>query len=368
VKNTLGMFDLLKGLVMLVMIVGHTKGYFDNIDFLPKYIWAAILGLFGDTAMPMLMVIGGYSFRKTTLKKCVIKQYDTLIKPCFIVALITTPLHFIAYYLLNDFMARAAAKESIRVTIGLLFGAGKAIQFNNYTIPESGPIWFLFAMAVGMIIFNQLTNWFEGEKLVVASVITAIVGWILGLAYSWPWSISQGMVSVLYISMGYFAKKKKLFTSGEHITGIAIISVLLVISFFILKLCGNGCNLAYSIFSFGPFTMIQIGIVSCMIIFWFMRLNKSTNNKFFNSIRYLGRNSLYVLCIHAIEIVAVGRYLQDIAVEQWTGPIWIRNFIVLGSRMLVDLGITYIFVTLKSNGIGKLFGNRKRYIGGIEVE
>ena len=78
VKNTLGMFDLLKGFIMIIMIIGHTEGYFDNIDFLPKYIFGAILGIFGEAAMPMLMVVVGYSFRKTTFKKCLLKQYKTL--------------------------------------------------------------------------------------------------------------------------------------------------------------------------------------------------------------------------------------------------------------------------------------------------
>lgn len=351
VKNTLGMFDLLKGFFMILMIVAHTPGYFDNIDFIPKYIFGAILGLFGEAAMPGLMVIVGYSFRKTTFKKCVVKQYRTLIIPYIITSAITIILSFVFWYLASGFQFMATAEQTKKVVEALVFGAGKGFNIGRHMIPPCGPCWFLLALVIGSIIFNTLLNYFKDRKLFIAALIVSIVGWIMGLFLTWPWSISQGFITVIYIALGYFAKKKKLFTSGENINKKKIITIVSVFIFFVGKSLGGEYNMAYGTYTFGPIAIWYVGFISCLVIFWFLRLNNRKNSKFLNSIRFLGRNSLYVLCIHSIEIVAVGNKVQEAFLASWTRPVWMRNCIIISVRMLIDLGITYIFVKIKNRNI-----------------
>lgn len=349
VKNTLGMFDFLKGFIMIVMLIGHTPGFFDNIDFLPKYVFGAILGLLGEAAMPALMIIGGYGFRKTTLKKCLNKQYNTLIIPYIVTSLITVILHFVCYYFMNAFRFRDSVKATLNVVAGLFFGAGSSFQIAGHIIPNCGPGWFLFAMAVGSIIFNILLTHFKGRKLFISSIIVAILGWGLSfLVGSMPWCISQGMISAFFMSLGYFAKKKKLFTSGENIKRTIALSIALVVVFYGLRLVGNGFNMAYSTYSFGIFTIIEVAIVSCFVVFWFLRFNNCKSNVVINTIRNIGRNSLYVFCIHTLEIVSVGRYLQDAYIASWQGPIWMRNFTIIGVRMIVVFGLTSCYVRIKN--------------------
>lgn len=354
VKNTLGMFDLLKGFFMILMIVAHTPGYFDNIDFIPKYIFGAILGLFGEAAMPGLMVLVGYSFRKSTFKKCLVKQYRTLIIPYIVVTAVSVVVHFVIYYLSRGFEFVTSVKKTLRILAALIMGAGKSINILGHNIPTCGPVWFLLALAIGSIIFNLLLNHFKDTKLLIAALLVSVLGWIMGIKITWPWCISQGLVSVIFIELGYYAKKKKLFTSGEDIKKKVIITIVSVFIFFVIKAIGGEFNMAYSTFTFGPISIWGVGFISCVVIYWFLRLNNRPNNKFTNAIRFLGRNSLYVLCIHAIEIISVGSYVQDAFLASWTGPIWMRNCIIISVRMIVDLSITYIFVRIKSNHSKKL--------------
>ncbi len=354
VKNTLGMFDFLKGFIMIIMLIAHTPGYFDNINFLPKYVLGAILGLFGEAAMPALMIIGGYGFRKTTLKKCLNKQYDTLIIPYIVTSLITVIVHFVCYYFMNEFRFRDTVKATLHVVVGLFFGAGKAFQIAGHVIPNCGPGWFLFAMAVGSIVFNILLNHFQGKKLFIASVIVAILGWGLSLMGGTPWCISQGLISAFFMSLGYFAKKKKLFTSGEKIKRTIIFSVALVVVFYGLRLVGNEFNMAYSTYTLGIITIFEVAIVSCFVVFWFLRINNCSSNFFINTIRNIGRNSLYVFCIHTLEIISVGRYLQDAYIASWQGPIWMRNLTIIGVRMIVVFGLTSCLVRIKNFSSQKL--------------
>ena len=69
VKNTLGMFDAYKGLAMFAVMLSHTYGFVDSL--VPTNLGKAFvvfMSFLTESAMPALLIISGYSFRKTLSK------------------------------------------------------------------------------------------------------------------------------------------------------------------------------------------------------------------------------------------------------------------------------------------------------------
>ena len=110
IKNTLGMFDLIKGVIMIMVMLGHTYGLFDELNKydsinaqigalgIHRIIFALLVTIMLKLSMPVLFIISGYGFRKTPFKKCVKNQFDRLMKPYIITALISVVLYFFVQY------------------------------------------------------------------------------------------------------------------------------------------------------------------------------------------------------------------------------------------------------------------------------
>ncbi|SDI04290.1 Fucose 4-O-acetylase [Pseudobutyrivibrio sp. 49] len=348
VKNTLGMFDLLKGLLMVSMIIGHTHGYFENINFIPKYIFITILGIAGEPAMPILLIIGGYGFRKTALIKSIKQQHKRLLVPFAITVLITVVANWVLYPLVFGCGMASGTKQAAKIFIASAMGYAQETTFFGIVLESCGPVWFFLAMAIGMVIFNLLANYLEGEKLLLATGLLAILGWLSSINICLPWTISQALVSTFYIGHGHYAKKKKMFTSGEHIKGITIGSILIIAVVLLLKLVNVKVDMANNIYALGPVSIILTGLNGYIVIYWFLRLNRF-EGKILNGLRSVGRNSLYVLCVHAIEITAIGRYIQMHLVDTWQGPVWVRNLIIVSANAVALFAGTYGFLWVKNN-------------------
>ncbi|SEL73838.1 Fucose 4-O-acetylase [Butyrivibrio sp. ob235] len=358
-KNTLGMFDLLKGIIMIIVMVGHTYGLLEisgentfseellqQVNIFVLFL-LLILKIFAETAMPAFFILSGYGFRKAPFIKSIRKQFHTLLIPYFISMFLATVIHFFSYLFLYSGI-KASLKQTIMVFLGGLFGFPKDVYINDFRFICCGPLWFLLALAIAIIVFNLLANYFEDNRLLLVSFLVAFIGWLLSLAGTMPWSLSQGLISVFFLGIGYYAKKRKLFISSISknyytvLVGIAIVLYVMIIgtsSFF---------DMANDKYPLGPVSIIVYGILGIIVIKIFLQLNRFEG--FLSSfIRKIGRLSLYILCIHSIEMVAIGGYLQYMFVNDWwKGSLALRNTIIIGIRIPFVLTVTFLFIYIKN--------------------
>ncbi len=369
IKNTLGMFDLLKGLVMITVIMAHTYGFFDFLHPYATYraflqdkgVVALVLmmafELFGDVAMPLLFIVSGYGMRKTKFKKCVKKQYDTLIVPYLITMAVTMVLYLLAYFVLYGGV-RKSIKETIKLGIGFLFGMTQEATYFGHTIGICGPVWFMIALFIGIVVFNTLLNYFDGIKLILVSMAVAVVGWVLSLGITIPWAISQGLIAVWFLCCGYYVKKKKILTSPIDLKTKLIMICCVVVPVIIAKFFDDQFNMALNSYSYGPVLIFVYGIFGLFVIYLFLHLNRF-NGKITGFLRSIGRYSLYLICIHTIELMSGGGIIAYNFVTNWQGSMALRNLIVFGVRLVIDIAATFAFVWIKDAVTKKLSENKK---------
>lgn len=346
IKNTLGMFDMIKGVMMILVLLYHTYGIFDWVDSnSPFMIIVLLLYILGGAAMPTLFVVSGYGFRKMKFKKCLKKQLDILVVPYIITAFITCLVHCISYYVLYG-GKRVAVKETLKVLFAYSIGLSKDAGWGSLKNVSCGPIWFLLALAISNIIVNQLLQRFEGKKLLVVAAMVSCIGWLLGYIIALPWSFNQGLVATFYVALGYYAKKTRLFTSEiskkkKLVALSAFVCDIFLIIFF------NGFDMASNRYGAGFLTILVEGILSIVLIYAFLIMN-NVRGKISNLLRAVGRVSMYVLAIHNIEMMGAGKYIQYDFANNWHGSLLLRSLIIFGVRFVVVMVATYLFVWVKT--------------------
>ncbi|SCZ80144.1 acyltransferase family protein [Pseudobutyrivibrio xylanivorans] len=349
IKNTLGMFDLIKGVMLLMMLLGHStvfNGMYSNLNVV-TYLIIGIITVLGEAAMPALFVISGYGLRKTTFTKCVKKQFKILIVPYLITVVVTSIVAFVSMAIEYGDIIRVV-KETASLFLGSLFGITPGTGYLGFYFTACGPVWFLVALFFGNIISNQLLRYFEGQKLLVAAFVVSLVGWGLTFVRPLPGALSQSFIAPLYICFGYYAKKHKLFVSQDNVAKRNISIVLVIAVILAHKAMAGEFYMAHNVYTYGPFSIVVNGLAALLFIYWFLHLN-TLNGVISSNIRKIGRYSLYLLCIHSILYMAIGTRIQQVFASSWQGSLWLGFAIVLTTRLVVDLFITFIFVRIKNS-------------------
>lgn len=370
VKNTAGMFNLLKGIAMLIVIFGHTYTLFP--DFLLNHAIgdsgrtlftsysigeaSALLlySIFYVILMPSLFVISGYGSRKTTFKKNLSKQFKSIMVPYIITMLLTSALHLCTHFCLYRYFP-GSVKETLKVLAGSLLGLSKTTYIGDVEIFSNGPNWFLMALFVSMIVFNSLVSYFDKTKLLIAVLLTSTAGWLLSLVYIVPWCLSQGLISVAYIYMGYYAKKNKLFTEGINTVKKSVCVILIVVSFLTIRLLGYVDMMASSVYPLSMLSILLDGLFGVCFIYLFLLLNRF-NGIITSFIRNVGQYSIYILCIHTIEMMGFPLYHFT---ENWKGGPFSGTILFFLIRSTVVISTCFLFVKLKDLVLVKVSKNRE---------
>ncbi len=305
--NSLGMFDLFKGIGMLVVVLVHTAelyqidaGGLSYTTFLPF--------IYREAMMSAFYIASGYGFRKRSFGKCVKQQLKGILPPFLYTAAATSLLHlFLHRYFFGSW--QAAAVETGRVLFGFLFGLPHTATYFGISLFSCGPMWYLLAMAVGWIILDLIMNAFSEQYVPWAVVATATLGWATCLVWELPFCLSQGMTVVPYLYIGHIAKKKRWFEKPLSGRFHVLLIACLVISAIAAVVTGATDNMSMGYWNLGPFGIIINGVLGLWITSFFLGLSRRWDNRLTRALQGIGRRSLYIFCVHTVELIAVPWYL-----------------------------------------------------------
>ena len=359
IKNTAGMFDLIKGITMLMVIYVHTYALFPNsfifkntyqadldaminMHLLP-HIALTVYSIFAHSLMPAFFIVSGYGMRKMGIGKSFKKQANTLLIPYLITAALTVVLHLCTHYTLYRYLP-GSIKETCRIAGGFLLGLSKTSYYFDVKIFSCGPIWFVLALFWGLIFFNILLTYVSDKYMWFAALGVAFAGWLLSLGNTVPWCVSQGAVCAFYICLGYHAKKKKWFTEGVSVKAKAILTLIIFLPNAFMRYIGYMDGMADNVYPFGIITIILNGYMGLILIYGFLFLNRFSG-VITSFLRKIGRLSIYVLCVHTIEMMGFPYYYFA---DKWTGNVTVGCLLLYCVRAAIDIVICFVYVAIKN--------------------
>ncbi len=304
IKITFASFNLIKGIMILMVVMTHV---FEQIDFKANPIWyLSLKSLYrvGYSIMPAFWIISGYSFKEKDPKKLLPAAFSTLCKPAIYVTLISILLAPAVYFVLPY----RDLKETVvdRLVAGLLglAGPGKFVPALGQIVDTCGPLWFFWASFVAQNVLNLILRTTKNLWMQVAAVLLC-----LAAAYGLMevdfrlFSIPQGLVAVLFVYTGYLLKKYKFFQRYLYNIWVYLLLIpisLLEIHFGLLSMVlGAFNNIVLDCIGSGAFAVLMLmaglllGEIEC---------------KFTDILKEVGVYSFWVLLIHYIEYSAIPWY------------------------------------------------------------
>ena len=333
--SSLGMFDLLKGVGMLLIVFAHTSELYPVGDISTITPVTFFLFAYRESLMAAFYIASGYGFRKRSIGKCISQQFKTLFKPYAYTGLATTIAHFVIHYKTFGNWNNAVY-ETYKVLGGFVLGLPHTATYFGQEFFSCGPMWYLLALMIGWILLDIILNIFPESYIKWAVLGTMLLGWGISLVWEAPFCIAQGMVTVPYLYIGFQAKKKRLFEKKfRPLAILGLLAAALGVALGVL-LTGKTDCVSLGEWTMGPVSILLDGIVGLGFIVLFMKVQRLLDLSVIILIEAVGRRSLYIFCIHTVELTAVPWYLmvQKYAAAPTKG-LWRQYAVSLGSIFLL---------------------------------
>ena len=325
--SSIGMFDMLKGAGMLAIVLGHTAELYPLQLSNGLSLTAFLVFVYRETLMAAFFIASGYGFRKRSIGKCIHQQLKSLLKPFCYTAVFTTMLHFIIHYKTFHYLP-GSLSESIKVAGGFLLGLPHTATYFGQEFFSCGPMWYLLALLMGWIALDVILNifperyipWAVGgcAMLLVTAVVALLTAltWLL-LSRSFLRLATSGgstgkaryrekKARVCSLPTALLGKECRRFVSSPNYMLNCGLGVLLIPAAAFATGITDCVSMAE--WTLGPISILLDGLAGLLFVRLFLRLNRHRNAlvSFFEAI---GRRSLYIFCIHTVELTAIPWYL-----------------------------------------------------------
>ena len=333
--NSIGMFDMLKGVGMITIVLAHTAELYPMQISGGLSLTAFFPFIYREALMAAFFIASGYGFRKRSIGKCIQQQLRALLKPYCITAACTSLLHLLCHYMAFHYFP-SSVTETLKVAGGFLLGLPHTTTYAGQQFFSTGPMWYLLSLLIGWVLLDAILNIFPEQYINWAVLGTMLLGWGICITWEAPFCIGQGMVTVPALYVGYLAKKYKIFEQplSPRLRGGMIAAALAVAALVLLTKSTDCVSMAE--WTLGPVSILLdavtgLGILS--IVIWFQR---RVENVVTHAIQAIGRRSLFIFCVHTVELTAIPWYLmpQKFAAHPVLGMV-LQFTLSLGSTLLI---------------------------------
>lgn len=307
--SSIGMFDMLKGAGMLTIVFAHTAELYPMQAVSGLSLTAFFPFIYREALMSAFFIASGYGFRKRSIHKCIHQQLKSLLKPYAYTALFTCVLHFLIHYKTFQYLPGTIG-ESIKVTGGFLLGLPHTAEYFGQEFFSCGPMWYLLSLMIAWILLDVILNIFPEPYIPWAVLGTMLLGWGICITWEVPFCIGQGMVTVPALYVGYLAKQHKIFDRPlSWKLKLGMIASALAVAGLVLATQSTDC-VSMAEWTFGPVSilldaMTGLGMLSLLLFF-----QRHVDNFITHGVQAIGQRSLYIFCIHTVELTAIPWYLM----------------------------------------------------------
>lgn len=302
-KLTIGSFDLLKGIAIILMILSHTIGRYN----FQQYPWlGAFFELFayiGPVSIPAFFVISGIGFREKSPSAMLKKTFSDTMIPYLLVT-----VSYALFFPLVRYPFTGSWSEvytyTVRYVAAFLLGNIRygRIVF-GHEIYWCTSMWFFLAFFIALNILNSIVKIKRVSVQVVCVLLLTLIGnYMYANDYS-LFCIDRGLRSVGFCYIGYIVKKHNLYNRLQS----NIWTYILTIPVFLLQ--PRLEQLDQTVFLNVVLTYFGECICTLPLIFAGVYLGKfdwvGTS-----WLKKIGVHSYWIVCIHGFETEAFPWYIM----------------------------------------------------------
>ena len=280
-------FDLLKGLGIILMIWVHCR-----TDAISHFAYTF--------HMPLFLFVSGYFFKSRDFKHEVSLDFQRIVVPYVFTCLVMLILSF------TIFDRFAFGPLSRMAFLSSLWGG--AVRGHLFSMPENlfvGPLWFLLGLLwvrlIACVLFRFIkSDIVRGVTIFILALIAKCTFEVFGHV---PLSLLQAFGCLGFFYMGYLAKKYDLlnYANMKKILPVCLLCWLYCMTFSALalhKCMYEGFYILDILSAWGMFC----------VLFVLVKNVYCDGNWFWKIILFVGRNSIVVLCVHAVDHCILNRW------------------------------------------------------------
>lgn len=323
----LTMFDLLKGIGIILVILRHSR-----YSFAEDTLWDKMVLSF---VMPAFFIMSGYWLKPKKAVAGIKYSAKYALKPYCYVAAAALIISFVHRLLIHNISEWFSLYLVPFLTVG----------FSGTRI---GAMWFVWTLFLTWVCFYCIINIKEERTQWAIVFCIAFIGSLMCKWITLPYQILQTMIATAYVYFGYQMKKKKLLEKK-----LSIYIILFMLALWCFCIYFGAMDLA--LFD------VRLGIVdvlgSLCGAFLIIKLSVWINQfelHIFEPIMTIGRYTLWILCLHSLEMSVVPWRILFRFVEQDT---LVGNFVwVICRCIFIFIGCCFLKNWPK---IKKIIGRKK---------
>ncbi len=318
--------DFAKGVTLLLVIIGHTVS-------------GVLSGAIYSFHMPLFFILSGITMKPSlTSEQFKIKakhSFKRLMLPFFIIYTIQTVVYlFRNLSAIQQDLSFFTTYITNRILTGI-FARGVTISVFGTKITHIGVIWFFPALFIGKTLFDYMHYWFTEKQLPVFCVLCSIAGVLIGKLTCLPFSFDVVLVIIplFYIGQHFNVFNVKKSPLTKFFIYSFIWGILLIVTYIIGHHCLELASRRYPAYPLcfitalaGTLMVSEFSVLCCQYDFLSRPL------------QYIGKNSLYLLCIHTLE--------WDYLTKLWN--VHPNMYICTILRIILDLALFSIFMLFRS--------------------
>ena len=340
-KKRVKYIDVARGIAIICIILGHLG--ISNID---KVVFTF--------HVPIFFFITGYFIDDSlSMDEFIKKKIKTLIIPyictCLVIILIATLKNMCFYG------TEIASKTAMDWIMASLYGSGVNYDGGIYYVKAIGAIWFLLATFFGSVFLKGTLN-MKRYTRIATILFLFVIGYKSYEIFLIPFSIQPGCCATIFMYIGYLIKDIKRGIKEVSVEVKVVFTILAILLWFYFIKTFEGFFLVECYFGRGIIDILGC-ICGCYIIILISKFIGKYLRIISNALAFIGKYSLYVLCIHIVELnlipwwnIAENSMLQINSAN-------IKMLVIIVAKFMLIISATVILS--KFNLTRKLFGYSK---------
>lgn len=297
--NSLGFFNLARGLGMLYIIAGHSiTPFIDKPSGDLQGLFSGAGGVFGGGVMALFFMISGFGSFTRSPKKMLAVQAKLLLLPYAITAAaILAGKALLALIEQRSFWANGG---ELLPTFLLGLNAEGGATIGDMPVDSVSVFWFILALFGGSVLYNAIRRLKSNALQWGLTVGCVLIGCLLcRIGAVWLYCLPLMLLAVGFLAVGNAIRDYRLLERKLPLGCMVLMLAVIALSF-----AFGGVNMVACVWKLGIFDVAAVCCIGFLLMRLYAALMKrlpAKDNRLIRFLETVGLYSMQILCLHEFE-------------------------------------------------------------------